>query len=212
MTWNGPITDVPPISASRETLAVGTSGLVGFADEITAAGGNPVFWLTADGEGWTRESSPAIPATVHAVVGGCPTVPATMMEWLAIPGSVGAECFGEESITFTAWNTVGGGCGGYAPGIFEPGWLASPFAEFAIILTPFEAEYGGCGSATVHPDAGTLPDPQQWIQLTGHWDDPASEQCRVLPDPQIRAPRGASLTFECSVRFVVTGATEVDGP
>lgn len=129
-----------------------------------------------------------------------------MLDFMALPGHVGAECFGDAPITFRAWNTVGPGCGGMQAGIFEPGWLASPFAQLSLTIWPDEVEYAGnCGSGAVHPALGALPPAQQWVQVTGHWADPASATCRVRPDPAYPgAYAGGSLVFECRSKFVAT--------
>ncbi len=197
----------PGPAAALGPSAVGASGLVGVADDLTAAGGNPRFWQSTDGATWQGETSPVIGPVDHSVIGACPERPSTMLDFIAMPGAVAAECFGDASITFRAWYTVGGGCGGYAPGIFEPGWLASPFAGLALNLTPDEVEYNawGCGWGTVHPLDLTALSPQQWVQVTGHWADLASATCRVRPDPAYPGAYAAgSLAFRCRTMFVAT--------
>jgi hypothetical protein len=195
------------LTAALGTSAVGAAGLVGMASDLAAAGENPRFWRSADGATWQGEASPVIAPVEHAVIGACPERPSTMLDFMAMPGAVAAECFGDAPITFRAWHTVGGGCGGYAPGIFEPGWLASPFAMLLLNVTPDEEEYNvwGCGWGTVHPDLAALPPEQQWVQVTGHWADRASATCRVRPDPAYPGAFAAgSLVFRCSSMFVAT--------
>jgi hypothetical protein len=204
-TWVPVQTD--GLNARIGPIAAGPSGVVTTTAELSAAGWNPRLVRSADGRTWEAEpdGAQAIPRTDSAVVGACPEPPTTMVDWLAVPGAVGAECFGDAPITFVGWSTVAGGCGGFAPGIFEPDWLASMFATGPLILTPFEAEYGGCGSAAAHPTLGELPEPQQWVEVTGHWADPESASCRHRPDPQYPgAAGGGSLEFECRSRFVAT--------
>jgi len=203
-SWEQLATEWLNPGAALAPMAVGARGLVGVAYDVTAAGNNPRFWHSADGAAWEGEASPVINHVEHAVVGACPERPSTMLDWMAVPGAVGAECFGDEPITFRAWHTVGGGCGGFAPGIFEPGWLASQFATLALEFTPDEVEYTGCGTAAVHPDL-IVPAAQQWVQVTGHWADSASATCRMLPDRLYPgAPVGGSLVFECRSKFVAT--------
>jgi hypothetical protein len=43
-----------------------------------------------------------------------------------------------------------------------------------------EAESGGCGSAVPHPDVD-LPEMHQWLEITGHWADPAAENAVSCP-------------------------------
>ena len=195
------------LAAALGPSAVGASGLVGVAPDVTTAGENPRFWRSRDGAAWQGEASPVVAPVDHAVFGACPGRPSTMLDFMAVPGAVGADCFRDAPITFRGWLTVGGGCGGYMPGIFEPGWLASPFVSLALNVTPDEEEYNawGCGWGAVHPLELTALPPQQWVQVTGHWADPASATCRVRPDPAYPGAYAAgSLAFRCRTTFVAT--------
>jgi hypothetical protein len=205
VTWERLTSAGPNPAAAPGPIAVADAGLVGVGADLTAAGNNPRFWHTTDGATWHGEATSVLPPIDHALVGACPEYPSSMLDWMSLPGPVGAECFGEQPIAFRAWRTVGGGCGGFAPGIFEPAWLASPFAAGALILSPDQVDYGSCGSAAVHPDAGALPSPQQWVQVTGHWADPTSVTCRHLPDPQYPGFYGGEpMVFACRTTFVAT--------
>lgn len=191
--------------------ASGTT-LAGAGHDLTDAGLSPRFWASTDGVGWAGESDPALPTTENAVVGGCPSTPATMLDWMAIPDAVGAECFGAADVTFTAWLTDAGGCGGFTPGTFEPEWLANPYATGRLILLPFEASSGGCGSAAGRADL-EVPATQQWVEVTGHWADPEASSCRYLPDPTFPGwSGGAAITFRCHTTFVATAAVPADAP
>ena len=188
-------------------LVVGSgAGFAAVGGTITAAGENPVFWHAPDALNWAPEAQLVMGHVESPIVGTCPALPTTMVDWLAIPSPVSAECFGDAPITFRAWLSEGGGCGGYFPGTFEPSWLAALGSMLPIILTPFEVQYGGCGSAAPHPTLTELPDPQRWVMVTGHYNDPAAETCRWTPDPLYKfAPfvRGG-LMLGCRQRFVAT--------
>jgi hypothetical protein len=199
-------------AAGLEAFAASGSTIAAVGHDLTDAGASPRFWTSVAGERWQPESDPALGPTTSAVVGGCPDLPSEMIDWLAIPDAVGAECFGDAPMTFTAWSTVGGGCGGSFPGTFEPTWLAHPFARYPFILTPMPAEQGGCGSAAAAPGVASV-EPQRWIEVTGHWSDAAAESCRYLPDPMVPGSTGPiDLVFRCRATFVVTDAHEVEGP
>jgi hypothetical protein len=187
-------------------LVIGAdAGFAAVGGTFTEAGTNPIFWHATDVQSWESEAQPVMGQVESPVAGTCPDLPTTMVDWLVIPGSVGAACFGDAPITFRGWLTVGGGCGGFAPGTYQPAWLASPFATYPIIVTPFEAVRGGCGSAAQHPELIELPEPQQWVLTTGHYDDPASESCRWTPDPLYRfAVVGEEVVLACRQRFVAT--------
>jgi len=153
-----------------------------------------------------------LPIVDSPVVGSCPGAPQTMLQWMATPGLVGAECFGSSAVTFAAWNTEGGGCGGFAPGRFEPQWLASPFATFALIIAPMETPAYSCGSAVVTPGTD-VPAVQQWVAVTGHWDDPAAADCRSIPQPDYRwGDTGSDLVPTCQARFAATSVTPTSAP
>jgi hypothetical protein len=194
-------------------MAAGAGGLAAVAVERTDAGSNPTVVRSADGLNWTAATEPAAPVIASAVIGACPAAPETMLEWMAIPGSVGAECFGSSPITVTAWSTRGGGCGGLVFGRFEPSWLAHPFAQFALVLTPMEISAGSCGEAAVAP--GTeVPEPMRWVSVTGHWDDPAAANCRFIPQRDFPWARtaGVDLLTECRSKFVATSVTPTSAP
>ena len=187
-------------------LVAGTdAGFAAVGGTFTAAGTNPIFWHATNFQSWESEAQQVMGSVESPVAGACPGLPTTMVDWLVIPGSLGAACFGDSPITFRGWLTVGGGCGGFTPGTWEPAWLASPFATFHIILTPFEAVRGGCGSAARHPELTELPEPQQWVTITGHYNDPAAETCSWTPDPLYKfAVVREGLELACRQRFVAS--------
>lgn len=187
-------------------MAGSDAGFVGIGRVMTAAGPSPVMWHSPDGLGWSSEADPVLGLVQSSVIGSCPALPATQIDWLAIPGPVAAECFGDTPITFTGWLSASEGCGGYAPGTLEPAWLISIGATYEIMITPFEAEYSGCGSAARHPTLSSLPEKQQWVTLTGHYDDPAASTCRWSPDPLYPSAYDdpAALVQRCRGQFVAT--------
>ena len=212
LAWE-PISPVGVILADLHgPMAAGPGGFNGVASERTEAGSNPQFVVSPDARGWTSATDSAVPVLASAVVGSCPAAPDTMIDWMAIPGAVGAECIGSSPVTFAAWSTQGGGCGGFAPGRFEPAWLASPFAYYPLILTPMEVPYGGCGSAAGAP--GTeMPEQLQWVEVTGHWDDPAAAECHWIPQPELPwSGPGSDLVASCREKFVATSVTPTSAP
>ncbi len=194
-------------------IAGGDAGFAGIGRVVTPAGANPVLWHSTDGLTWSGETNPVLGVVETSVIGSCPGLPATQVDWMAIPGSVAAECFGDTPITFTGWLTASDGCGGYSPGTWEPAWLVSIGATYEIMLTPFEAPYAGCGSAARHPSLLSLPDQQQWVRLTGHYDDPAAGTCHWSPDPLYPGAYNdpAALVVRCQGQFVGTTGTGAGG-
>jgi hypothetical protein len=200
------VADPGPFQGGAGLMDGRSHGFVAVGTEATAGALNPVLWHSATGEGWQPEASPVLGLVSTPLVGECPELPTTQVDWILLPGAVGVECFGDQPMTFRAWLTVAGGCGGFFPGTFEPAWLAGPYATAAFILSPYEAPDGGCGSAARHPDLVDPAEPQQWVIITGHYDDPAAATCRYRPDP---AFPGTYVSAEqairmCQSRFVAT--------
>ena len=194
-------------------MAAGAGRFSLVAAERFASGVNPRFATSPDALSWTAATDSAVPAVASSVLGACPAAPATMLAWMAIPSSVGAECFGTSPITFATWHTQGGGCGGFVPGRFEPEWLAHPFATFALVISPMEVPYGDCGSAVVAPGTD-VADLQQWVEVTGHWNDPASESCHWIPQRDFpwSGGSGGDLETNCRLKFVATSVVPTSAP
>jgi hypothetical protein len=206
------IDDTGPFDGGDTLVAGGRSGFVAIGAAITTAGSNPVLWRSGDGERWRPESDPILGIVRSPLVGACPALPTTHVDWAVMPASVGVQCFGDQPMTFRTFLTEGGGCGGAYPGTFKPAWLAPPFAAGAFIFTPNEATSGGCGSAARHPDLENPADPQQWVMVTGHYDDPAASTCRYLPDPAYPVGFGSSaeVVWGCRDKFVATAVVPAD--
>ncbi len=200
--------------AGPSRLVGGARGFAAVGSRYTAADENPVLWSAPDGIDWRTESQPVLGIVDSPIVGACPPLPASMVDWLLVPTSTAVACFGTAEITFTAWRTDAEGCGGFFPGSFEPDWLARPYAGIPLVLTPFETPYGGCGSAVPRPTLTSLPPTQHWIRITGHYDDPAAETCRWIPE---RPYAGVYVSpgyfpWTCRSKFVATAATAAAAP
>jgi hypothetical protein len=174
--------------------------LVAVASEATAPGRSPRFarWTATDG--WSVEQRPVLGTTEHAVVGACPELPDTALEWGAIPGAVGAECFGDEPISFVAWQpreSQSGNVG--STWITEPGWLLDTF-DISIV----EANWT-VGIAVRSPHATGDVAPGTWVRLTGHWADAEASACRYRPDPTFPIHGLGAPAGNCSGTFVLTG-------
>jgi hypothetical protein len=121
------------------------------------------------------------------------------------------SCYGNGSQTFEG--TYGcGGCGGFAPGSFDPAWLADPIGGAFHVLTVKPGK--GIGRLDMHipPDKG-LADPVEGsiLRVVGHYDDSAASTCRIAPGPdgaQVAADQRAALLF-CRERFVVDSYEQI---
>lgn len=200
--------------AEPPRLVAGARGFAVASDRYGDAGANPVLWHATDGASWQASAPTAFAPVDSPVVGACPALPATMVDWLLVPSPVATACFGDKEITFTGWSTDAGGCGGAYAGRFEPAWLAAPFASHPFVLTPFESSSGGCGSASQDPSLTSIPATQQWITITGHYDDAAAATCRWTPaGPLVSAAISpAYVIWICRNQFVATRAVPATRP
>jgi hypothetical protein len=109
-------------------------------------------------------------------------------------------CFGDRELTFEGTHGCGG-CGGFAAGTFEPGWLAYPMSGYPISVNPQE-RIGPFGFRLA-PDGPAEPEGGAILRVTGRFDHPAARGCTVAPgDPPEPADAGAAELY-CRSMFVV---------
>ena len=128
----------------------------------------------------------------------CPTEPMTVDVLTETLPFTLVECFGSREITVKG--TVVTGFGGYFPGVFEPYWLAGPFG------------FAGAITSATHPFFYYMPSGQtdfvdrQRIQITGHFDDAAADDCRMAVGDSLAPPPEPDklARMACRSRFVAT--------
>jgi hypothetical protein len=147
-----------------------------------AAGDGVDSWLVVE-----HISCPEGPFTLEDV-----TQTATTTNW-----ATRLACLRGQELTFRGWfpelpPDVSGECS------YEPAFL---MCTFAVDIRPIEMSFYDPRNANrldfaVDPDSGAVfPSRGQWIEITGHWDDPASALC----------PTDTDLgTLSCRIQFVVT--------
>ena len=121
----------------------------------------------------------------------------------AMLGSERVACFGTDALTFEG--TFGcGGCGGEAPGTFEPAWLASPLEFFGLSNDVIE---GPPLSLHFAPEGPAVPAEEAVIRVHGHFADSRSSTCRItnLADDGTLTLLIANKAAEawCRTKFVV---------
>jgi hypothetical protein len=149
-----------------------------------------VGWVTSGGASgsWmvAEDPCPAPPIDLATL-----TVP--FVDW-----SIGLGCLQHQEITLRGWLPdlpSGVAWDGTCP--TEPGWLVC--GSFDKDIRPFQMDYYDPRSAnrlsfSIDPAGGVvLPPRGQWIEVTGAFDHPASQQCG--PDP--------TAVLSCRVLFVV---------
>jgi hypothetical protein len=117
-------------------------------------------------------------------------------------------------MTFRAWVAECQGCfGGDEGADMEPAWLLNPPDRIA--LSPVEGLSDIAMPVT--PVESLIVQPEwtgHWVEVTGHYDDPASASCREVADPRtgaIQLPRQVTID-NCRQQFVVTAVRLVAGP
>lgn len=123
------------------------------------------------------------------------------------------QCFGASSLTIVVFYPQvfgAGGCdGSLLPG---DGWLR-PCDEEGLGVVPVR---GGVGGMTIYlsPASGVTKinlQPEQWLRVTGHFDDPAAQMCRVM-DPAGQIVVDPPVIRRCRELFVVSELEVVNGP
>jgi hypothetical protein len=201
----------------REAVA-GPRGVVLLGTRHTLRGDNPVFWhRTASGE-WLPEQQPVFDLVPDPTTEACPALPRDLPEFLVLDRATALVCFGDSPITMRAWSVGCDQCYGYGPGVSEPAWLMAP-TDNQLYLSPIQpADYSSDWStnAVLAPSVAVEPGWSKgaWIELTGHFDDPAAGTCHYAPSPQEWAYMSDRQSYQDSCRqtFVVTRVTEVSGP
>jgi hypothetical protein len=106
------------------------------------------------------------------------------------------------------------GCFGGATGSGIPAWLATPDTN-QLALSPIEGFDGWWPTAVLDPRLKQDPAwKKTWLEVTGHFDDPAAAGCRLTPsrDEEASYQGRQSVIDACRQRFVVTSLTPVPGP
>lgn len=196
-------------------LAAGRNGFVLVGGNPSLRATNPVAWHSSDGRTWGNEV-PLAPYIGDPQPSECQPIRtmdavtfATMDRILAL------VCLGDTPLTFRAYSGPCDGCYGGDAGTFEPAWLANPTLN-KLYLSPIETE-GYYSEAIADPSLRVTSDWQNvWVEVTGHFDDPAAMDCTWRPSAEANwyyyGGWVGPIVTSCRERFVVTQVTVVDGP
>jgi hypothetical protein len=182
---------VGPVASDADALVMAVS-------EATPARQSTRFARWTPVDGWSVEQEPVLGTSESPLVGACPDAPDTALEWAAIPGAVGAECFGDRPITFTAWWSDVPTHGWGSTWSLEPRWLWDYFP-----LSFVEADTSQ-GIAVLSPDANVDGTPGSWQNFTGHWADAEASACRTRPDATFPYHGLGGTSCRGSSTFVLT--------
>ena len=168
-------------------------------------------YASRDGASWDRVFEAPVPDIEGP---GCPPVDAVTALDLLFLGPAAADCYGDTPLTVRVWSPLVDGLGGCCSQLGLPEWLASWIPP--AFLSPGPAGFSSYGTfgGFPAPDADGEFVAETWSRVTGHFLDPAAQDCRHVPllyVPQ-RLDARAPVVAECERRFVVTRIIPVEAP
>jgi hypothetical protein len=199
--------------AGAALVTRGGTAFVVLGSRPTLASTNPTLWRRAPDGAWAQTKDQLLSFIPDPPRAACGARPRTALDFALLDPAKGAICFSGEDITFRAWATVCSDCGTADPG-FSPAWLADPNLTSALSLSPVMSENTGTPAAVGPKLRLDQRWDHHWVQVTGHFDDPAARTCRFDPGPQYGPGQEgrAFSVIECRKRFVVTRVTLANGP
>ncbi len=208
----------PPVWGSAGWIALGTA--TEGAGVAPASGmGRPwqaidgaaqELWRSADGAEWVATGDPI---AYEGPLPPCPPTAGVSTLVLLYLGSFANACFGETTLTIRGHVPSLEGLGGCCWATPDPIWLAGPYP--GAFLTPAAEDEMALFSLYVPPGVDTSAlAADSWVEIVGHFDDPAAETCRRTPlvSPPMGLEALESVRADCASRFVVESVRSVDGP
>jgi hypothetical protein len=143
----------------------------------------------------------------------CPEPPHTVVSLSEMQYTFRLVCFDSDDMTFVAWwpeppdAGPGGSCAASETDVV---WLVCQNTNPNLLgASPDEA--GDRFSLSVDPDSGvTMPERGQWVEVTGHFDDPAAQDCGQAAE-SMEMDEG-ELVFNCRLQFVPTAVVVTTAP
>jgi hypothetical protein len=166
-------------------------------------------------EGWVAAASKDGEPWIEAANASCPTTPLGTVDGVGPdPGRFGLSCFGGWPVEFVAMASDDDlTC---APVTVDPGWLDGCGGRRYLLQDPGEFALGqGLGArllvnlapeAEVDVPGGIKAGTWVRVHVTGHYDDPRAQQCRLVNptgDPVVDG-RPELIIRACRYQFVVT--------
>jgi hypothetical protein len=184
--------------------AGGPAGYVLVGSRPNSRGANPVLWHYAAGGSWEPETDPIVRELPDPTAAECEGVGHELLDLMNGSGAIIADCIGDRPITLRAWSSTCEDCYWQAPGTFEAEWLVQP--ANLLYLSPIEGGDWGWLEAVLPP---SMPNRARWegrwLEVTGHYDDPASSSCRWEPtgEDETWYEGREVIVSQCRGRFVV---------
>jgi hypothetical protein len=198
------------------SAAAGPAGVVVMGQRPTLRGVNPIMWHRTLTGYWLPEPQPLFEAVPNPTAAGCPSAPRDLAAFTVLDLAAAPVCFGDAEITMRAWSVRCQQCWGSRPGVGEPAWLMAPTSN-QLYLSPIKPIRPDEWWTTMIVDPSVVMDPianaGTWVELTGHFDDPAAASCHYQPAVQ-ELPYWAgqqAIVDTCKQTFVVTDVRAVSG-
>lgn len=180
-------------------------------------GGRRTALAAAFGAGWLLALSSLLVSPASAADASCPAPPYTLAKIGLVPETQRAACLGRTEITFVA---IGGQVQAVIPGVMISASFGNPmwFQTGTEGLTSggwkrLDLDLGHADqTAFDHTDPGGLDGWMNvWWRVTGHFNDPASSDCRSAGDAQYPYTAAQAVAF-CRNLFVIDGLTWLPTP
>jgi hypothetical protein len=196
-----------------QVAAAGAAGVVVLGHRPTSRGDNPIFWHRTPAGAWLAEDQAVIELVPDPAADACKPLPDDILAFSFLDRAAATVCFGDAPITFRAWSLNCDECYGTGPGVSQPAWLLSPTSN-QLFLSAVESSTDWLTNVVLSPALHTGPSwTGTWLDLTGHFNDPAATTCRYEPTIDDLAYWGGPQTIvdQCRQTFVVTDVTVVPG-
>jgi hypothetical protein len=197
-----------------QRAAAGPAGVVVVGQRQTLRGPNPIIWhRTAAGQ-WLPESDPILEAVPDPTT-ECSRPPSDVLEYGVVDSAAVIACQGATPFTFRAFSVECSNCWGHSAGNPQPAWLFNPTINNLLFLAPSREHPDWMATVVLGPSLEKDSSwTGSWIEITGHYDDPAALTCRqdVTADSVQWWTGLSSLVEQCRETFVVSKVQVVDGP
>ncbi|MEX2522359.1 MAG: hypothetical protein WD736_06350 [Chloroflexota bacterium] len=163
-------------------------------------------------------SSPPSTAVPTPPIAACPTPPFTFESVVAVPVADRPGCFGSDELTLLGWvfreSNLGYDCITYSD---RPTWLMcilerqplafgalppGPYAPASELLWVAADPSGPIGRIYYGATEGAVRT-NTWVEVTGHFNDPAAADC---------GPAGDPFRVECAGTFALTSVRDIVAP
>jgi hypothetical protein len=200
-----------------QVAAAGKRGVVAIGHREDWRGQNPVVWREGPTGSWEPEPSPMIGLAPEPTADACGAPPTDPADFSNLDRAVAVACFGSTPMTVRMWSAPCNGCAGQNPGTYDVAWLSNPTANqlsLCPVVWPDNCWTSAVLAPTLTPVSGEPSWLNTWLDVTGHFDDPASTSCHWNPPPdQLQYYSGARQIIDaCRQQFVVTAIRVVKGP